>query len=679
LLPALALLAPGLALVAPSAQATTAPTAARERLTLDTAARGQQAVDALGDQLDTAAAENGLTTRGLRDLLLGDRTARVDTTGRVFFKDPAPSGTAAAQPVEPPQQAVGDAFALHSKPGSQHVIFLDFDGSLVSGTAWNAAPYNMPAAVHPAWSLDGDATSFSTAERDAIASIWARVAEDYAPFDVDVTTQDPGAAAIDRTSSSDPTYGTRVLVSPSSSASAALCSGGCGGIAYLGVFNAPGTDHAYYQPAWVFPQSLSNSTKNIAEAATHEAGHNFGLEHDGVTGGPGYYSGHANWAPIMGTGYTRPVVQWSRGEYAGADNVQDDLATIAAGGAPLRADEAGGTVGTAATSLPASGAFIASRTDQDLFALGTCTGQLSLTASPASTSPDLDIELALLAGNGSVVATANPTSGTTSSDVASGMSATLTPSVTAAPYFLRVDGVGKGTGTTGYTDYASIGAYTVTVSGDCDTVTPPAPVTAPSAPLGLTAVVRADALEADLDWSAPAVDGGSAVQSYELTVDGELVGSVDAGQTAATLTNLAEGQAYAVEVRAVNSAGLGAPATTSVAVPAPPTVGPVATAPSAPSIGAAKSGARGGRATAAVTWSVPSRDGGSGITGYQVVAQRLDASGKVVKVLTSRWLGAGTRSVTWRLAKGRYRFVVHARNAVGVSPWSTPSKAVRAR
>ena len=50
----------------------------------------------------------------------------------------------------------------------------------------------MPAGNYPAWTLDGDAATFNDAEREAIQTIWQRVAEDYAPFDVDVTTQDPG-------------------------------------------------------------------------------------------------------------------------------------------------------------------------------------------------------------------------------------------------------------------------------------------------------------------------------------------------------------------------------------------------------------------------------------------------------------------------------------------------------
>ena len=673
LLPVLACVAATLSPAQSQALAQTGP----DQLRLDAPARGQRALDALGNDVATAAAANGMTGHELRELVLGDDTAWLDKTGRVFFKDPLPSGTVDAGELEPPAQAVADPFALHSKPGSQHVIFLDFDGASVSGTAWNQS-YPLPAGTHPAWTLDADATTFSTTERDAIASIWARVSEDYAPFDVDVTTQDPGAAAIDRTSSTDPTYGTRVLITPSVAASTAICNNRCGGVAYLDVFDVPGSNHAYYQPAWVFPQSLANSTKSIAEAATHEAGHNFGLDHD-ATAVASYYSGHAMWAPIMGSGYSRPVVQWSKGEYAGATTTEDDLAMIAANGAPLRPDEAGGTTATAATQLPIGGAYITTRTDQDLYALGTCSGSVSLAAAPASTSPNLDIQLALVGADGTVVASANPASAMSSQDVATGMGATLTQSVPAGTYFVRVDGVGNGTVLTGYSDYASIGAYTLSASGACTTVTAN-PAVAPTAPTSLTTVVRAGALEADIDWAPPTSDGGSPVTGYRLTVDGDVVADTSASQTAATLTGLAAGETYAVAVRARNSVGLGAPAQTSFSVPAAASVPPVAaTAPSAPRIGAAASGARGGRSTATAKWSPPLDDGGSAVTGYQVRAQRLNSSGAVVKTITSAWLAPSARALKLRLVKGRYRFVVVARNRIGASAWSAPSRIVRAR
>lgn len=69
------------------------------------------------------------------------------------------------------------------------MIFLDFDGHVVSGTAWNSGG----ASTYHArpFSSDSDYQSFSGTELAQIAEIWHRVAEDYAAFDVDVTTQEP--------------------------------------------------------------------------------------------------------------------------------------------------------------------------------------------------------------------------------------------------------------------------------------------------------------------------------------------------------------------------------------------------------------------------------------------------------------------------------------------------------
>lgn len=45
--------------------------------------------------------------------------------------------------------------------------------------------------------MDADPT-FSPAEKDEIAKIWQRAAEDFSPFDVDVTTQTPPVGGTDR-------------------------------------------------------------------------------------------------------------------------------------------------------------------------------------------------------------------------------------------------------------------------------------------------------------------------------------------------------------------------------------------------------------------------------------------------------------------------------------------------
>ena len=149
----------------------------------------------------------------------------------------------------------------------------------MTGTGWNACRSNVTPGSHPAWDPAGDGPSFSDGERAKVQQVWAMVAEDYAPFDVDVTTQDPGTAGLVRSSSSDTVYGTRVLVTPSDDPFAKICTGAAAASPTSASSTASGT---YYQPAWVFPQALGNDPKNIAEAAAHEAGHNLGLDHDGT-------------------------------------------------------------------------------------------------------------------------------------------------------------------------------------------------------------------------------------------------------------------------------------------------------------------------------------------------------------------------------------------------------------
>ena len=45
------------------------------------------------------------------------------------------------------------------------------------------------------YDTDGNATSFSAAEISSISEIWARVAEDFAPFNINVTTVEPPSFA----------------------------------------------------------------------------------------------------------------------------------------------------------------------------------------------------------------------------------------------------------------------------------------------------------------------------------------------------------------------------------------------------------------------------------------------------------------------------------------------------
>ncbi len=404
---------------------------------------------------------NGLDVPEMRELLR-DATVRLTDDGHAYVVDPAAQGrigpATAARAVAP----LGQTFRLHSNPRARRTIFLDFDGTDVKGTAWNQQ-VGVRAGRHAGWDPAGNGRGFTGREKRIVQSVWARVAEDYAPFSIDVTTQQPAVARIDRSRRSDKVYGTRVLISESRNAQSRICNLQCGGVAFINAFSAVGKGHRRHQPAWVFPAGLSQDTKAVAEAATHEAGHTFGLVHDG---GPlsSYYEGHGTWAPIMGAAYFRPISQWSRGSYAGATTHQDDLAIIRKRGAPYRRDEAGGRPRSAAHKPPAGTAYITKRGDVDVFRLGPCSGRVKVRAAVARISPNLDIRLRLLR-KGKPVASVNPPSGAVNRDRASGLNATVTKNLRRGVYYAEVDGVGRGNPSSSYNDYGSLGAYKLSVRG----------------------------------------------------------------------------------------------------------------------------------------------------------------------------------------------------------------------
>jgi hypothetical protein len=186
-------------------------------------------------------------------------------------------------------------------------------------------------------------------------------------------------------------------------------------------------------------------------------------------GSSGYYFGHTPWAPIMGAGYSQPVTQWASGEYSGATTNQDEVATIRANGAPMRADDHGGTPETATTLTSLSdgasvSGVIASASDVDAFTFTlTAPATVDVTVAAHQVAPDLDVDLRLFDAAGSLVAADNPAVATITSNVVSGMDAALSDlSLNAGRYTLTVDGAGFGTASTGYTDYGSMGSYTLT-------------------------------------------------------------------------------------------------------------------------------------------------------------------------------------------------------------------------
>jgi PKD repeat protein len=437
-------------------------------ITIDKPVRGEAAIKATGSRLPELAAWYGKSTAEFARLIRQDRDLWLDTRGRAYFVDQGLAMPQGATTI-PGGETVAGALAtwdqlplLHSKPGANRVIYLDFDGATISGTAWNSS-YNIPAIDAKPYDTDGNPSALSDAELQNILSIWQRVAEDYAPFDVDVTTEQPASDALTRSTSSDITFGTSVIVTEDWTAAVSPCN--CGGFAYLRAFD---DTSEYYKPAWVFFDNLGNShEKYVAEAISHEAGHNLGLNHDGDSS-TGYYAGHGSgatgWAPIMGVGYYRELTQWSKGEYPNANNQEDDFAVIQSYGAPIRADDHGNDMASSTDlsssvtdgiqTLTGSG-IIGMRTDVDIFRFNSGSGAVSVNLDAYDKGPNLDISLGLYDANGNLIASSNPVDG---------LGANITYAAGAGLYFIRVDGTGKGTTTTGYSDYGSLGQYTISAS-----------------------------------------------------------------------------------------------------------------------------------------------------------------------------------------------------------------------
>lgn len=418
---------------------------------------GEAAVASLGSRLAAVARRHGWSASRLRSTFLSDPTLRLDARGQLFYAERAPLEAeieAAAADAVAPKAAypLSETFRLHSRPGASRTIYLDFDGhTLPSSNEWCTRYNSGQSIVAPAWSLDAD-PSFSDTEKADIQEIWQRVCEDYVVYDVDVTTELASEATLTRSSTADSVYGTRALVSPISS-----YFGPYGGIAFLGIY-AYVTDR--YKPALVFPENLGNSPKMIAEAASHEVGHNLELSHDGSATAEYYRgggSGETGWAPIMGTGYYQNVTQWSKGEYTSANNQEDDLAVI--GGYLTRlADDVGDSTATAqalprAASVAATGA-VNTETDVDYYAFNAGAGVSTFVVSPEPIGPNLDIYAEIRNSAGAVVAWANPYDY---------LSATVSADLPAGRYYLAVRSTGRGLPTApgGYSRYGTIGRYTL--------------------------------------------------------------------------------------------------------------------------------------------------------------------------------------------------------------------------
>jgi hypothetical protein len=356
----------------------------------------------------------------------------------------AREGKEKAEASDFPPYPYGDTFLLHSYPSSNYKLYIDFDGH----------------RGYKAWDPAGDGTAFSESELLLIQKIWFLTSEDYMPFTIDVTTEEPGAGFL----------GMRAVVDGSGRYDY--------GWAYKGVW--PDSDNFAYTGIW------NNDWIYIAQAASHEVGHTLNLYDHGQTDGTGYYMGHGEgwtaWGVIMGWD-SDSVGVWDDGDYPIPNHPEDSLGILvnevgsANPGVAYRPDDHGSTTGTA-TAVDITADLIAEGnieqvTDVDYFSFTMASAGdvvIAINGDVVMACTNLDILAKIHDASGAVLYTSNPLDR---------LWATFNVTLGAGDYYISVDGTGyddpRGLPSEGfgYSDYGILGYYSITqYTGDTNPPTP---------------------------------------------------------------------------------------------------------------------------------------------------------------------------------------------------------------
>lgn len=336
--------------------------------------------------------------------------------------------------------------SFDSRPGAIAVLYLDFDGETVTDPLWNRGGTIVAA---PATLGGAEITNAGMLE------VCEAVSEDFKGFNVTVTCNRS------RYDSAPTGWRMRCIVTTTKTAAPTA-----GGVAYLNSFSGAGAGSFSSDiPCWAFNQ---NNVEIMAMTISHELGHTVGLSHDG-TASATYYSGHgtgaASWGPLMGAPFNANLVNWSKGEYFGANNTaEDDNAIISATRnhfgffaddypntrtSALLIDNEFGTVDRVG--------IIGTQTDVDYFKINTFGGPLSITVGPNQPVPSFDAKLDLYDSAGILLATA--------SDVGT-LSSTISTTLPRGTYYIAVSGGAEGSPLnptpTGWTNYGSQGEFHLT-------------------------------------------------------------------------------------------------------------------------------------------------------------------------------------------------------------------------
>jgi hypothetical protein len=351
---------------------------------------------------------------------------------------------------------------LDSNPGAPVTLYLDFNGNFESDW-WQGRPGDERHYANvstPIFDTDGNTATFGPDERAAIAQMWARVAEDFSPFNINVSTAYYGAF--------NDGQALRVAIGVDDGD---WLNRPASGTASIGSFSnsAPNTVFVFdLFPAANVPGAVDyegkplNAIAAMASTISHEAGHSFGLRHHSRYKVDGtllqeYDTGTSGWTPIMGNSLSSDRTTWEHGPTdEGADTSQDDVEVLAspANVFGLRPDDHGDSDATASplsggvsifSSMTGKG-IIGDFRDWDVFKFNSYGGTIQVNVSSVVFGPNLIPVADLYSTNGYV-----PQTHTGSSITRSIINAT----VPAGTYFVRVRGFG---------DYGDMGQYSVSVT-----------------------------------------------------------------------------------------------------------------------------------------------------------------------------------------------------------------------
>jgi hypothetical protein len=406
----------------------------------------------------------------------------------VLFAAIFAAGTATAAPT------------LNSYPTAAATIYIDFDGHDVNSSMWN---YGTPFSCLPAAMTDAQ-----------ITEAFNRIAEDFRPFNINVTTD------LSKFLAAPLSQRIRVVVTPTSAWYA-----GVAGIAYVTSFTW-GDD----TPAFVFSDRLGNNAKKVAEAVSHETGHTLGLYHQSAYTSTctltssyhtGIGTGETSWGPIMGNVASRNATQWNFGPTPnGCAFLQDNLSIITTtNGFGYRPDDYADLYTSASPLVISNNVFskagvISTTADKDYFRLDlSLKGALKLNVTPynvgtGNSGANLDVKIILQDAKGIEIRTF---------DIADSMHARIDTTLAAGTYYVIVDGTGN---VNAGNDYGSLGAYTIDGTYAGTTVTTTTVTTTSSSNNAVVTGIKVKNGN-KLNWNPNSLKGTTAISVMVETQEGD--------------------------------------------------------------------------------------------------------------------------------------------------------------